>query len=80
MNADQVGRIGDLRLRGMGETSNSDLLVVSGDAFGMVQTGENSHRFPSDFMLVAALNPCPCGYQMHATQRVSAYIAYPSMV
>ena len=32
-----------------------------------VQTGENSHRFPSEFMLMAAVNPCPCRHQLHTT-------------
>lgn len=78
MNVDQVGRIGDLRLSRMRETSNSGLLVGSGDAFGMVQTGENSHRFLSDFMLVAAVNPCPCRHQLNWTQCARAGIEQPT--
>jgi magnesium chelatase family protein len=32
------------------------------DGFVMVSRAKGTIRFPSQFMLVAAMNPCPCGY------------------
>ena len=28
-----------------------------------ISRARSTTRFPADFMLVAALNPCPCGYR-----------------
>ncbi|MFM8734569.1 MAG: ATP-binding protein [Pirellulales bacterium] len=33
------------------------------DGFVTISRAKSSTRFPADFMLVAALNPCPCGYR-----------------
>ena len=33
------------------------------DGFVTISRARASTRFPADFMLVAALNPCPCGYR-----------------
>lgn len=32
------------------------------DAYVVVSRAAGSMKFPADFMLVAAMNPCPCGY------------------
>jgi magnesium chelatase family protein len=32
------------------------------DRFVVVSRASGSYRFPADFLLVAASNPCPCGY------------------
>ncbi|MHC4216136.1 MAG: YifB family Mg chelatase-like AAA ATPase, partial [Planctomycetota bacterium] len=32
------------------------------DGFVMVSRAKGTTRFPAEFMLVAAMNPCPCGY------------------
>jgi magnesium chelatase family protein len=32
------------------------------DKFVVVSRASGSYRFPADFLLVAASNPCPCGY------------------
>jgi magnesium chelatase family protein len=33
------------------------------DGFVTISRAKTTTRFPADFMLVAALNPCPCGYR-----------------
>jgi magnesium chelatase family protein len=33
------------------------------DGFVTISRARTSTKFPADFMLVAALNPCPCGYR-----------------
>jgi magnesium chelatase family protein len=33
------------------------------DGYVTICRAKSSTRFPADFMLVAALNPCPCGYR-----------------
>jgi magnesium chelatase family protein len=33
------------------------------DGFVTISRAKSTTRFPADFMLVAALNPCPCGYR-----------------
>ena len=33
------------------------------DGFVSISRAKGSTRFPSDFMMVAAFNPCPCGYR-----------------
>lgn len=36
-----------------------------------VARAQNSFEFPANFMLVAAMNPCPCGYYNHPDKKCS---------
>ncbi len=38
------------------------------DGFIRISRQKRSFSFPADFMLVAAMNPCPCGYLAHPTK------------
>ena len=39
------------------------------DGYVSLARARSSTRYPSRFMLVAAMNPCPCGYQGDGTER-----------
>lgn len=39
------------------------------DGYIMISRAKGSIKFPSQFMLVAAMNPCPCGYYGSSTRR-----------
>lgn len=43
------------------------------DGYVTISRVQHSHRFPANFMLVAAMNPCPCGYFGEAKCRCTDY-------
>ena len=45
---------------------------ASGRGQGTISRAMNSSTFPADFILVAAMNPCPCGYRSRFRKRYAA--------
>lgn len=43
------------------------------DGYVTISRVQYSHKFPASFMLVAAMNPCPCGYHGDSRCRCSDY-------
>lgn len=50
------------------------------DGFIHISRSQNSYQFPSKFLLIAAMNPCPCGYHNHpnktcncSNEKIKAY-------
>ncbi|MFZ9242980.1 MAG: YifB family Mg chelatase-like AAA ATPase [Sediminibacterium sp.] len=50
------------------------------DGFVHIARSQFSYQFPSKFLLIAAMNPCPCGYHNHphkectcSTEKIKAY-------
>lgn len=43
------------------------------DGYVTITRVQHSHKFPAGFMLVAAMNPCPCGYHGDSRCRCSDY-------
>src|SRR5690242_3873866 len=41
------------------------------DRIMTISRAQGTITFPANFMLVAAMNPCPCGFQMDATRECS---------
>ncbi len=53
------------------------------DRFVLISRAKAAYRFPADFMLVAAMNPCKCGYypdREHCCCRESEITAYRNRV
>ncbi len=53
------------------------------DRFVLISRAKAAYRFPADFMLVAAMNPCKCGYypdKEHCCCRENEIIAYKNRV